>query len=250
MGLAHIGVLKVLEREKIPIDLVAGTSIGALIAALWAVGVNAAEIERFTKGFKSKLKTLSSIDPTLPVRGLIKGRGIRRALKHYLGNKTFFDVKLPLKIVACDIKRRREYVIDRGNLLDAVMASIAIPGVIEPVEYKGLQLVDGGIVNPIPVNVLTRAGIKRIIAVNALPSPEDIVRRERKKLNIYDIIVNSFQAMEFTIATNSCQQADVYLNPIPEIADWYEFYKAHTFIKAGEDQAKIALGKIKSLIKK
>jgi len=247
MGLAHIGVFKVLEREKIPIDIISASSMGAFIAALWAAGYTVNQLEKLAYSFKSKLKTLSLIDPVLPVRGLIKGRAAKKILETHLGNKTFSDLKLPLKIVACDIKNRSEVIIDKGRLVDAVMASIAIPGVFEPVEHNGAQLVDGGIVNPAPVSVLSKLGIKRIIAVNTLPSPEDIVRTRQKRLNIYDVIVNSFQAMESTMALSSCQQADVYLHPIPKLADWYEFYKAKLFINTGREHTKRMLPKIKSL---
>ena len=249
MGLAHIGVLEVLEKEKISIDIMSGTSMGALIGTLWAVGYSAREIEKLACSFKSKLRTLFLIDPTVPIRGLIKGRAVKKILKSYLGNKTFFDTRFPLKVVACDIKNRREIIIEKGKLIDAVMASIAIPGVFEPIEINDAQLVDGGIVNPVPISVLTKSGIKRIIAVNTLPSAEDMVRISHKKLNIYDIIVNSFQAMEYTIAQYSCRQADILLNPIPEIADWYEFYKAELFIKTGRNQTRAILSKIKKLAK-
>lgn len=250
MGLAHIGVLKVLEEEEIGVDIISATSMGALIAAFWAAGITPHQIEKLACSFKSKLKTLFLIDPTLPKIGLIKGRGVRKILKSYLGNKTFFDLKLPLKIVACDIKARKEFVIDQGSLVDAVMATIAIPGIFEPIEYEGIQLIDGGIVNPVPVSVLSRLGVKRIIAVNALPSPEDIVRLSQKRLTIFDIIVNSFQAMQFTMAVNSCQQADLDIHPIPKLADWYEFYKARLFIKTGKEHTREMLPKIKDLIKR
>lgn len=251
MGLAHVGVLKVLEKEKIPIDIIAATSIGALIASLWAVGFSASRIEKMAYSLRSKLRTLFLLDPILPIRGFIRGRVVRRILAPYLGKKRFSDLKLPLKIVACDIKKRSEFIIDKGKLIDAVMASIAIPGVFEPAVYNNdTQLVDGGIVNPVPVSVLVKEGVKRIIAVNTLPSSEDIVRVSHKKLNIYNIIVNSFQVMEYSIATHSCKQADVYLHPIPKLADWYEFYKAKLFIKAGQDHAKLKLAEIKSLIRR
>lgn len=251
MGFGHIGVLSVLESERIPVDMLAGTSIGAIIAAFSAIGMPAGEMEKIALGFKSRLKTLSLIDPTIPARGLIKGRALRRLLKTYLGTKTFADVKPILKIVACDIKRRREFVIDKGRLLDAVMASVAIPGVFEPVIYgPGIQLVDGGIVNPLPVSVLVRWGAKKIIAVNTLPSPEHVVRSRRKTLNIYDVIVNSLQATEYVIAQHTCRRADILLNPIPKMADWYELYKARTFIAAGRKAANDALTRIRELVQR
>lgn len=251
MGLAHIGVLKVLEKEKIPIDIVAATSMGALIAALWAAGFSANKIEEIASGLRSKLRVLFLIDPTLPVRGLMKGRAVRKILLAYLGRKTFYDTRLPLRIVACNIEKRTEFIIDRGNLVDAVMASISIPGIFEPVEFRGkVQLVDGGVVNPVPVSVLSKMGIRKIIAVNTLPSPADIVRIPPKRLTIYDVIANSFQAMEYTIALNSCQQADVNIHPIPELADWYEFYKAQSFIKAGQEHTRRLLPRIRALVRR
>jgi len=248
IGLAHIGVLKVLEEEKIPIDIISGSSMGALVAALWASGLSIAEMEKMAYSFKSKLRTLFLIDPALPVRGLVRGRAVRKVLEYYLGDKTFHDIRLPLKIMACDIRTRGEFVIDKGKLVDAVMASTAIPGVFEPVIYGDTQLVDGGIIDPVPVDILSRSGVKKIIAVNVLPSPRDTVGLARKKLNIYNIIVHSFQAAEFTIAVNSCQQADVYLHPVPEAADWYEFYKGKLFIKTGREKAMEKLPEIKKLV--
>jgi NTE family protein len=249
MGIAQIGIIKVLEKEKIPIDAISASSIGALIGALWASGLTAAELEQIAFKFKSKLKTVFLADPTLPVRGLIKGRAVRKFLESHLGNKTFYDLKMPLKIVACDIKNRKEIVIDSGSLVDAVMASIAIPGVFEPAEYDGIQLIDGGIVNPVPVSVLSKLGIKRIIAVNTLPSPEDaaLLSERGRRFNIYDVIVNSFQEMEYALAMNSCQQADVYMHPIPKNVCWYEFFKAQAFVKTGQEHARRMLPEIKKL---
>lgn len=247
-GLAHIGVLKVFEKEDVTIDFITGSSIGALVASLWAAGYSAYEMEKIAHSFQNRFKALSLIDPTLPVRGLIKGKSVRRALKGYFGSKTFFDIRLPLKVVACDIANRSEVVIDKGGLLDAVMSSIAIPGVFEPAEHNNIQLVDGGIVNPVPVDILSRNGIRRIIAVNALPAPGHTVCTRRKRLNIYNVIVNSFQATEFTIAENACRQADIYLHPIPESGNWYEFHNPDVFIKAGRDETKRMLAGIKRLV--
>lgn len=247
LGLAHVGILKVIEREKIPIDIVSGSSMGALVAALWASGKSASEIEIITSAFRSKLATFRLFDLTWPARGLIKGRGIRRFLVSQFGKKTFYDVKLPLKIIACDLERREEVVIEEGSIVDAVMASIAIPGVFEPVMINGRALVDGGIINPVPSNVLTRTGVSRIIAVNTLASPEDIRRSDRKLSNIFDFIVNTIEAGEYLLAEMSCQSADVAMHPILPTADWYEFYKSDKLIKRGEEEALKYLPQLKEL---
>ncbi|NQT21899.1 MAG: patatin-like phospholipase family protein [Candidatus Omnitrophica bacterium] len=248
LGLAEIGVLEVLEKEKIPIDTLAGTSIGALIGALWASGYCAKEIKDICTKLNTKLKMISLIDITFPKRGLFAGRKVHRFLEKYLGDKTFYDIKLPFKVVACDIKRRAEVVISSGRLVDAVMASIAIPGVFNPhIIGKNRLLVDGGIVNPLPISVLTRSGIKRIIAVNSIPSPEDGVN-VAKSYNIIDIMVNSLYSMEYKLAKYASREADVYIHPILKDASWYEFYKADEFIKLGKKKTREALPEIKSVI--
>ncbi|MEE8359290.1 MAG: patatin-like phospholipase family protein [Candidatus Omnitrophota bacterium] len=251
MAIAHIGVIKVLEKEKIPIDIISASSMGAIIGSLWALGLNADELEKVANIFKSRFRTLLLADLTLPIKGLIKGHAVRRFLKTYLGEKTFQDLKLPLKVVACDIKTRKEVIIDKGKLVDAVMASISIPGIFEPVEFNDAWLIDGGIVNPVPVNVLSKMGIKRIIAVNTLPSPEDaaFIGRKRKSFTIYDVIVNSFQELEYALAVNACRQADIYLKPIPKNVSWFEFYKARIFINTGSEHARRMLPEIKKLVK-
>ena len=250
IGLAEIGVMEVLEKSNIPIDMIAGTSIGALISALWAVGYKTPQIKNICSRLNTKTKPMGLVDITFPIRGLIAGKKVRSFLKQYLKDKTFYDVNVPLRIVACDIRRRQECIIKHGKLLDAVMASISIPGIFNPVITKdGDYLIDGGIVNPVPVSVLAQEGIKKIIAVNCMPSPDDILKTPTKNMSIIDIIANSFYAMEYKIAKFSTKRADVYLHPILKNSDWYEFYKANKFIKIGKRHAEENLRNIKELEK-
>jgi len=250
LGLSEIGVLQVLEREKIPIDIIAGTSIGALIAALWASGLSAKEVEKICGTFNTMAKTIGLFDLTIPKRGFVSGNNIRKFLQKHLGNKTFHDVRMPLRIVACDINKRKEVVIKQGKLVDAIMASIAIPGVFNPfVMADGTLLVDGGIINPVPVNVLSREGVKRIIAVNSMPSPEDTMKLIAKSQTIIDIIINSFYAMEYRIGKHACLEADISLHPILNNTAWYEFYRIKEFVKFGRTKTEEALGDIEKLVK-
>ena len=246
-GLAHIGVLKVIERHNIPIDILSGTSMGALIGALWASGKNADEIEKVVSRFKTKMSVLRLVDLTLPRKGLIKGREIRRFLVSQFGDKTFRDLRLPFKVITCDIKTREEIVLEEGSLVDAVMASVAIPGVFEPVKVGERFLVDGGIINPLPTNVLMKMSVAKIIAVNTLPSPEDIQRSKRKFSNIFDVIVNSVQAGEYLLAEISCQDADIALRPIVPTVDWYEFYESEKIVKKGEEESLKCLSQFREL---
>ncbi|MDD5439612.1 MAG: cyclic nucleotide-binding and patatin-like phospholipase domain-containing protein, partial [Candidatus Omnitrophica bacterium] len=123
LGLAEIGILSVFEEEKIPVDFIAGTSMGALIAGFWAAGFNSREIEKICGSINTVARALKLVDITVPKQGFISGKKVRDFLTTYLGNKTFHDVRMPLRIVACDIRKREEVVISSGKLVDAIMAS-------------------------------------------------------------------------------------------------------------------------------
>lgn len=282
-GLAHIGVIRVLEKENIPIDAVAGSSIGALIGALWAIGLNSQELTKIGMILNNKKKVFSlMIEPSFPKLSFSKGRRMRAFLEKYIGDKTFQDTKFPFKIVACNLSKRQEMVYDSGRLVDAIMASIAIPGIFIPGGENSDLIIDGGIIAPVPIGTLVRMGIKKIIAVNVFPSPENIkqnyefnLRRmdEEKRQagqkgffakiaynlrlrfnrmlfpNILDIIVNSIQTMEYVIAEADCQKANVVLRPIATGVDWYEFFKAEALINKGEEEANASFAGLKALIR-
>ena len=209
------------------------------------------------------------------------GRAIRRWLKRHLGDKTFFETQIPLKIVAYDLFLRQELVIDSGSILDAVERSIAIPGVIRPVRDKQRVIIDGGVLNPLPTNVLSVIGVNRIIAVNVLQSPEDVTKgflleqedlkaryqvsffkapwayilfrigRIFKRMfnpNIANIIVSTLQAAGYVLAEQSGQQADVMIHPNLVGLEWFELYRVEDLIKRGEDAARQAIPKIRQAL--
>ncbi|MBI4335140.1 MAG: patatin-like phospholipase family protein [Candidatus Omnitrophica bacterium] len=281
LGLTQIGVIKVLEKEGIPIDMVAGSSVGALIGAFWAAGMTAADMERIALENKKRMAVFNFRDLIFPVRGLISDAKAMFFLKMYLGNRTFYDIKFPLKIVAAGLNDRREIVLESGELAAAVRASISIPGIYEPVKINGAYVIDGGVVNPVPVSVLLRMNVRKIIAVNTLPSQEDVERslliekkRRQKETaevlgrgalrrlafgardrltryftpNVLDIIVNSIQAMEYSMAQTSCKQADVAIHPDLAGCSWRDFLNPEPFIALGEEACLRALPDIKKLV--
>jgi predicted acylesterase/phospholipase RssA len=248
-GLAQIGVLKVLERENIPIDIVSGTSIGSLVGALWAGGISASDIEKATFEFNSVIDIFKLVDfNIMPTRGLIPGNNIRKFLEGFLGQKTFLEMNKELRIVTCNINNREEVILKNGSVVDAILASTAIPGLFNPfINKDGSVYVDGGVVNPLPVSALTIEGIQRIIAVNAMPSPEDSVKSNKKDQSIMDIFINSFYSLQYRLCKYSFQSSDIYLSPILSNASWYEFYKAKEFIELGERVCEENIQEIKNL---
>ena len=282
LGMAHIGIIRVLEREGIPIDIVVGSSMGALIAGIWSIGHTADDLEKFGREFENKLEMLMKVfDPIVPIAGLVGGEGIRKWLKGKLGNKTFHDSKIPLRVVIYDLFHRKEIVVSDGLLIDAVRKSIAIPGVIRPVMEGKQMVIDGGVLNPLPTNVLADMGVKKIIAVNVLQSPEEVDWSQKKEdenlikcfdmpfskhpfkfigfrlgrllskpftPNIADIIVRTLQSTEFMIAEQSAKQADVLIHPDLRGIQWFELYEVNELIKRGEEAAEKALPAIKALV--
>jgi NTE family protein len=276
-GFCHIGVLKVIEEEKIPIDVIAGSSIGAVIAALWSSGKSSDEILEITREFKEPNGLWGLMDFTFPRIGFLKGNKLYQFLRKHLGNKTFFDVKLPLKIIASDVKRKEPRIFDRGPLVDAIMASCAMPGVFAPFKFKEEMLFDGGITNPLPTEPLLKMGVKKIIAVNVTPSKDDILRqyelikenisvrlpqdikkkkwfslgehlKEAFKTNILDIIFSSVEILQSEVAKKEGQLADIVLHPDTSGLFWLELHRAPEFAKRGEEETRRNLDKIKQLI--
>ena len=281
-GLAQIGVIKVFESQDIPIDAITGSSIGALIGALWACGLNSDELIKIVSELNSKKKVLALLfEPHFPRFSFSKGKRLKKFLEKHIGNRTFQDTIIPLKIVTCNLTKRQEVIYDSGKIVDAVMASIAIPGLFTPIKRDGDLVVDGGIINPIPISALTKMGIKKVIAVNVFPSPQDVglsiefksrrMEEEKKQAgkkglfakikynlgasfnkilfpNILDIIVNSIQTLEFVIAEQDCRRANIVIRPIGVGVDWIEFFKADELIKIGEEETRKSLEALKILI--
>ena len=282
LGLAQIGVLKVLEREKIPVDIIAGSSIGALIGSLYSVGKTAAEVEQIALEINSKFRVSRLLDFNLfPVRGLLHGNLVIKHFGVHLGNKTFEDSKILLKITGANLSTRQVHIYESGYISDAVRASIAIPAIFKPVMLNGEMIVDGGILSPLPIKALQQAGANKIIAFNVFPSSRDILERrilkgeadekeshfiKQKNVlsrlfyrlkkscvkafypNVFDILMNTIQSMEAEISEIEAEGADVVIRPVVSNASWVELFRPQPFIKRGEEEAIKMLPRIKELV--
>lgn len=163
-GLAHIGVLRAIREAGIEVDVMAGTSMGALIGAVFAAGGLDSLTAKFL-GLDWKY-LVSLLDPVFPRSGLIDGRKIADFVRTLVPDTAIEDLNIPFAAVATDLASGREVVIDHGDLTEAVRASIAVPGVFTPVRRDGHILVDGGLVDPVPVSVARRMGADLVIAVD------------------------------------------------------------------------------------
>jgi NTE family protein len=244
-GLAHIGVLEVLQKEGVPIDIIAGTSAGAVIGAIyaWNQDINRIREHALEPGWK---KFAPLIDPSLPRTGLIKGRKIKDLLTSYIGGNTkFSDLKIPFACVATDIETGEEVVIDRGSVAEALRATISIPAIFTVVKREGRYLVDGGLTTPVPVNVVRRMGADFIIAVNVTPDVSTRIEKVHREPNIFQIIMQSLYITTYSVARSSLGDADIVIEPDLSRIGAGDFQKARELILRGAQAAHRAIPEIK-----
>lgn len=251
-GLAHIGVLEVLQEAEIPIDMIAGTSAGAAIGAIYAQGKDAKLIRDLVPTLNWR-KLLTLVDLAFPRTGLIHGRKIGQLLELIMGGKIkFSDLKIKMACVATDLSQCEEVVIDEGSVIDAVRASFSIPGIFTVVRRKGKYLVDGSLVNPVPISVLKSNGMDFIIAVNVIPDPTERRREVSdqdmvtfKDPNIFNVIMQSMQIAQCVLLRSSLQVADIVLRPRVAHIGVADFRKASECITQGEIAAKDSVPEIR-----
>lgn len=170
-SLAHIGVLKAFQRHNLPIDAISGTSMGAIIAAAYALGIPLDEIEALAGQMASRRTLIRLLDPSPSRRGLLEGERVRGFLAPLFLDRTFADTRIPLAIPAVDLRSGGEVVFTEGLIFPAVLASMAVPGVFPPVEAGDYRLVDGGVLNNLPVDHARALGGQVVIAVDAQFDP-------------------------------------------------------------------------------
>ena len=179
LGIAHVGVLQLLNLAGIKPDYIAGTSMGGIIGAAYAAGTDPGELETeilrvLTLGELPKL-----LDAGLKLAGLISGKRVHRYLINFIGDITFDQLQTPLTLVATDLISGLEVQLQSGSVVDAVRATISIPGVFEPMEIPPYRLVDGGIVNSVPADVVRAMGADIVLAVDVMPYFIDPAQRPR-----------------------------------------------------------------------
>lgn len=242
-GLAHIGVLKVLERNNIPIDFISGTSIGSIIGALYAVIRNANELEKIITTADWRL-FLSLLDPSL-AQGLLRGEKIKKFLIKFLGEKAVFkDLKIPFTAVATDFSTGQPVIMNKGELVEAIMASSAVPLIFQPIKKDGKVLVDGSLSMPVPIEPLKQSGAEAVIAVNL---DDDYFSQKKEKLNLGETAFQAIKLLRYQLAERDSRVADVVIAPMVGEINGYNFLAGTKAIAAGEKAAQKVLPEIKKL---
>lgn len=279
-GLAHVGVIQVLEENEIPIAAIAGCSMGAYVGALWAAGLNSRRLEELAAEIKDRKTLIKLLDFQFPpTRGLIRGHRIRSHLERDLGGLTFAELRIPAIIVATDLDSLDAHVFSSGPVVNAVHASAAIPAICVPVELEGRRYTDGGASEPLPSSLLRQHfALDHVIAVNVMPSPEDfetcrdntfgrcklahrrpslitlLLRRLLRGVNlmedgnVIDTFRRSLMAAQLRLIQKECAASDIVIQPRFERSSWHDFENFDLYIRAGRLAAEAALPAIQALL--
>lgn len=250
-GLAHIGVLKSLEKHNIPIDYIAGSSIGSIIGAHYATYQDSKKLEELVLAFTRK-KGMGLFDLTIK-GGIIKGEKTERFITEILSGKQFHELKIPLAIVATDLNTAEPVIFTSGDLTKAIRASIAIPAVYQPILYLDKLLADGGLSNPVPSTVASDMGADITIAVNL-----DHVYVENPANEIPTLLripMHAVTILRHNLALHAIKNADVIITPHNKLqiglVGWNNFFnkeKAMEIIEEGENATDKIIPEIKKLI--
>ena len=240
-GFAHIGVLQVLEEEGIKPALVVGTSAGSVVASFYASGKSGAQLQWLADTMDESQFT-DWANP-LTGRGLLRGEALGKYVNSQLNGMKIEDMKLPLGIVATDLRTGDGILFRRGDVATAVRASSAVPSVFEPVRIAGKDYVDGGLVSPVPVRYARQMGADVVLAVDISSRPEDA-----KTSDVLKVLLQTFSIMGKSISQLELPQADVVVRPtLPDVGS-AEFSARQKSIEAGRAAMKQALPQLKALL--
>lgn len=238
-GLAHIGVLKVLEREKIPFNMIVGTSMGAMIGAAYSVGLPITTMESRAYSFTAN----RLLDATIPAMGLLAGDKLEGSIREMIDNKGFADCKIPFVAVTTNIETGEEVVFQKGDLIKVIRASCSWPGIFNPVKIDGQLLVDGGIKHSVPTKIAQDLGAEYILAVDV----GFCVKKGRIR-NIFQMILQAFQITGEELNVHQSTNADFVIKVDLGDIDQASFERSREAIQKGVEAAELLVGALKKEI--
>jgi len=263
-GLAHIGVINELTEQGFHISSVSGSSIGSVIGGLYAMG----KLQEYTEWVRTlnKKDVWGFMDFSITTHGLLKGERVFDKMKTFIPDMNIEDMPIPLAVVATDILNEKEVVFTKGSFFKAIRASIAIPAIFTPVKYSGSILVDGGVLNPVPIEQVARQNGDMLIVVNLYGEKKHDIPKEKntekgylnrltktlstlistgdkQSVGYYSLLNSTSSAMIHRIANMSIEKykPDLVINIPYDSANTFDFYKAKELIELGKNAAKEAI---------
>ena len=247
-GLIHVGVIKTLIKHNIPIDFIAGSSIGSWVGAHYSLYQDIDKLEELTVGKKwEKLKAFLELSWS---GGLVGGKKLEKLLKEWLGNSDFKQCKIPLKLVATDLVKGESVIFETGPLTRAVQASMAVPGVFKPIKFKNRILVDAGLSNPVPDDLVKEMGADIIIAVNL----DNFQQASKKKYTRFsDVGLRTAEIMRHYLAVHCMKDADFIIQPnLSKYASWSDYFTkknmGREIVKIGERETEKIIPALKKAL--
>jgi len=240
-GFAHVGVIRILEQEKIPIHMIVGTSVGSLIGALYASDPNSFNLEWLA--FSIEKDDIFDYSVIYSKMGPVQGERLEKFIQTKVKAKTIEQMKIPFYAVATDLNAGNTWVFERGSVAKAVRASSSIPGIFQPLELGGKMYVDGGVTNNLPVDVARAKGADIVIAVNISKNLQN------PQINsLFDVILQSINIMGRELVIYKSRGYDVLIEPNVGDVGTTDFTQKKRLMDAGIQAAKQALPRIKKLI--
>ncbi|OTG86187.1 alpha/beta hydrolase [Acinetobacter sp. ANC 4558] len=228
-GYAHIGVIEILEKSGIKPDFIVGTSAGSIVGSIYASGKSAQDL----KDIALNLKAHDVRDLTLDLKGFFIGKKVENYINENVNNMQLQDLKIPMYVVATELKEGRKTVFNYGNTGQAVRASISIPSMFVPTKIRNEEFVDGGLVSPVPVETARDLGADIIIAVDILAQP---IYTETS--NVWGLFNQNINIMQKNIATTELKDADIVIRPdLREKNHIFDVKGREKTIQAGADAA-------------
>ena len=240
-GFAHIGVLKVLESQKVPINMIVGTSSGSFVGSLYAFGFDAFTLQKIGMALnKSDVAEL-----TVPDNGFVKGERLRDFINMQLRNTVMEKLRIPFYAVATNLRNGEQTIFATGNTGMAVQASCAVPGIFQPASFAGTSYVDGGVVDPLAVDVARRYGADVVIAVDITSAIGNSI-----PVGAMDTIMKSIEIMYNKISQIPISKADVVIKPQVGFVGSADFDHRNEAIMEGEKAAWAAMPRINTILSK
>lgn len=246
-GFAHIGVIKELEQAGIPIDYIAGTSMGSVVGAFYATGKDIRQMERIATTLDRK-QLVQLIDFAFK-GGLLSGEKLYAFIKEHLSGTTFEECQIPLRVVATDLKTSEPVIFREGELWRALRASISLPNIFTPVAHENTLLADGGLCIPLPARVVRDMGADVVIAVNVMARRDVRAMENLTGVRGFVAIANaSLDIMMHHLSRHDAESADVVIAPDTSAFASYGYDQARPIIESGAVAAREALPRVREAI--